>query len=120
MGLSEIINNITDKEIEEVYDAIRGTVPHEHGVAILEKIKANMYTFRSQFLAMNEDPFTHRNFVSLYKKLEGQIFELERYIRLKEDNIAFMPQEQALKIVSNVHLLLNSFRSLGSDVDKRK
>jgi len=119
MGFSEIIESVSDGEIEEIYDTIRGNRPHERGVEILEKIKAIMYTFRSQFMSMNNDPTMHRTFVSLYKKLESQVFELERHMRLEQDNLALMQKDEALKIASNLHLLLNSLRSFGRDMDKR-
>ncbi|HOP09070.1 MAG TPA: hypothetical protein PK718_03740 [Candidatus Methanofastidiosa archaeon] len=119
MGLSEIIEDITDGDIENVYDTIRGNKSHEQGIAILEKTKAAMYTFRSQFLASNDDPSLHRTFVSLYKKLEDQVFVLERYIRLKKDNISFMPEGDAMKTMSNIHLLINSLKSFGRDFDGR-
>jgi len=120
MNLSIILNDISNKDIENIYDSIRGRTSLESGLMEIEKIKSIFYTFRSQFLSKNDDPSMHRTFVSLYKKMEDQAQELETYIRHRmEFDISSMEEDKAMEKMANIHLLINSLRSFAGSIDKR-
>lgn len=120
MNLSGILSDITDKGIEHIYDSIKGGTPLESGLNEIESIKSILYLFRSQFLSRNNDPNMHRTFVSLYKKLEGQINELETFMRQKaEFNISSMEENKAVEKMSNIHLLINSLRTFADTAERR-
>ncbi|MBN1786247.1 MAG: hypothetical protein JW825_04600 [Candidatus Methanofastidiosa archaeon] len=121
MSFSSIIENISDGDIEGIYDAIKGRIPLTSGLGLLEEIKGTMYLLRSQFLAVNDDPTMHRNFVSLYKNAEGQISALEGHFRQKvESGMQIGGEDAALKTMANLHLLINGLRSLCQTIDKGK